>query len=193
MEPKIDELLALGVPISMIAPSHGVIWRKDPMQIVEKYRQWARQIPARRAVIVYDTMWQATRRMAEAIGDGLRDGGVDFKILHMAVTDRNDALTDVFQAKAVLVGSPVLNNGLLPTIMPILEDLRGLKFKNKIGAAFGSYGWSGECVKQIEEHFAKSGIALAAPGVRAKWQPNEQDLQNCRQLGRQVAEAVLKD
>jgi flavorubredoxin len=191
--PKIDELLALGVPVAMIAPSHGVIWRKDPMQIVHRYRQWAEQKPAKRAVIVYDTMWQATRRMAEAIGDGLREAGVDFKLLHMAVTDRNDALTDIFAAKAVLVGSPVLNNGLLPSIMPILEDLRGLKFKNKIGAAFGSYGWSGECVKQIEEHFQKCGIPLAAPGVKAKWQPNDQDLANCRQLGRQVAEAVLKD
>jgi flavorubredoxin len=191
--PKIDELLAMNVPVSMIAPSHGVIWRDDPMQIVQQYRQWARQEPQKRAVILYDTMWQATRRMAEAISDGLAERGVGSTLFHMATTDRNDVITEVFGAKAVVVGSPTLNNGVLPSMTPILEDLRGLKFKNKVGAAFGSYGWSGECVKQIEERLVKAGIPLAAPGVRAKWQPTADDLQACRELGRRVADAVLKE
>ena len=134
----------------MIAPSHGIIWRDHPLQIVHTYQEWAAQTPERSAVILYDTMWQGTRRMAEAIGEGLLSEEVPFKIYHMAISDRNDALTEVFRANAVIVGSPTLNNGLLPTITPILEDLRGLKFKNMIGAAFGSYGWSGESVKLIE-------------------------------------------
>jgi flavorubredoxin len=188
---KIDEVLALGLPVEMIAPSHGVIWRKDPLQIVRKYQEWAAQKPEKRAVILYDTMWQATRRMAEAIGEGLAAGGVPFTVVHTAVMDRNDALVEVFRSRAVVVGSPTLNQGLLPSIMPILEDLRGLKFKNKIGAAFGSYGWSGECVRQIEEHLEKARIPLAAPHVMAKWQPMPQDLQRCRDLGRTVAEAVM--
>ena len=187
---KIDELLAMNLPVDVIAPSHGVIWRTDPMQIVRSYQQWARQEPAARAVILYDTMWHATRRMAEAIGDGLADEGVSHKLLHMAVTDRNDALVEVFKAGAVIVGSPCLNGGLLPSIYPVLADLKGLKFKNKVGAAFGSYGWSGECVKLIEQHLADCKIPLAGPGVRCLWQPKAEDLQACRALGRQVAQAV---
>ena len=187
---KIEEVLALNLPVEIIAPSHGVIWRKDPLQIVRKYQEWAAQKPERSAVVLYDTMWEATRRMAEAIGAGLAAEGVPFKLFHMAVSDRNDALTEVFKAKAVVIGSPTLNNGLLPTITPILEDLKGLKFQNKIGAAFGSYGWSGESVKQIEAHLAACNIPLAAEGVRAKWQPTAADLQNCETLGRKVAAAV---
>jgi flavorubredoxin len=187
---KIEEVLALKLPVEMIAPSHGVIWRKDPLQIVRKYQEWAAQRSEKRAVILYDTMWQATRRMAEAIGDGLADGGVPYTLLHMAVTDRNDALVEVFRSKAVIVGSPTINQGLLPGIMPVLEDLKGLKFKNKIGAAFGSYGWSGECVRQIEEHLAACKIPVAAPHVLAKWQPTGEDLQKCRGLGRAVAHAI---
>jgi flavorubredoxin len=187
---KIEELLALDLPVEIIAPSHGVIWRKDPLQIVRKYQEWAAQKPERSAVVLYDTMWEATRRMAEAIGAGLAAEGVSFKLFHMAVSDRNDALTEVFKAKAVVIGSPTLNNGLLPTITPILEDLKGLKFQNKIGAAFGSYGWSGESVKQIEAHLASCNIPLAAEGVRAKWQPTAADLQNCETLGRKVAAGI---
>src|SRR5450759_5096510 len=131
----------------MIAPSHGIIWRKDPMQIVKKYQEWAKQTPENSAVILYDTMWEGTRKMAEAIAAGIAEEGVSAKLLYMPVSDRNDVITEIFKAKAILVGSPTLNNGLLPTMLPILEDLRGLKFQNKIGAAFGSYGWSGESVK----------------------------------------------
>lgn len=184
---KIDEVLAMGLTVDMIAPSHGVIWRKDPLQIVKKYQEWANQEPERSAVILYDTMWQATRRMAEAIGDGLAENGIPYKIFHMALSDRNDVITEIFRTKAVFLGSPCLNGGLLPTMTPILEDLKGLKFKNKIGAAFGSWGWSGENVKRIEKELEAAGIPLAEPGVLAKWQPDSGNLEECRALGRKVA------
>ncbi len=187
---KIDEVLALNLPVDIIAPSHGVIWRKDPMQIVEKYKQWAAQVPEKRAVILYDTMWNATRRMAEAVGEGLAAEDVRHKLLHIAVTDRNDILTEVFKAKAVVIGSPTLNRGVLPSIAPILEDLEGLAFKNKVGAAFGSYGWNAASVGLIEKRFAACKIPVVAPGVSAKWQPRPEDLEQCRHLGRKVAEAV---
>jgi len=193
VERKIQELLDMNLPVDVIAPSHGVIWRDDPLQIVHKYREWAAQVPERRAVILYDTMWQATRRMAEAIGEGLAEKQVPHKIFHMAVSDRNDVLTEIFRAKAVLVGSPTLNRGVLPTITPILEDLRGLGFRNKIGAAFGSYGWSGEAIEHIEEHLQRSKVTVVADGVSAKWQPDSDELEACRALGRTVAEAVLAD
>lgn len=188
---KIEELLALNLPVDMIAPSHGIIWREDPLQIVRKYREWAAQVPEKRVVVLYDTMWEATRRMAEAIGDGLAAEGVPHKLFHMAVSDRNDVLTEVFRAKAIVIGSPTVNQGPLPTITPILEALRGLKFQNKVGAAFGSYGWSGESVKLIEEHLTRCRIPLVAEGVRAKWQPKEADLAECEKLGRTVGQAVM--
>lgn len=189
---KIEEVVGMNVPVFMIAPGHGVIWRNNPLQIVTKYREWANQEPEPRAVILYDTIWQATRRMAEAIGDGFADTGVEYAILHAAVTDRNDAIVEVFRSRTVVIGSPTLNYGVLPTIAPLLEDLRGLKFKNKIGAAFGSYGWSGESVKVIEEHFGKCGIPVAREGIRCKWQPGSQDLDACRAFGREIAKMTLK-
>jgi flavorubredoxin len=188
--PKIDELLVMKVPVNIIAPSHGIIWRKDPLQIVEKYREWAAQKGNPTAVVLYDTMWQATRRMAEAVGDGLTAEGVSHKLFHVAISDRNDILTEIFKSRGVVIGSPTLNNGVLPGVSPILEDLRGLRFQNKVGAAFGSYGWSGEAVKLIEEHFAKCNIPLAGKGVLAKWQPTEQDLGACVALGQEVARRV---
>jgi anaerobic nitric oxide reductase flavorubredoxin len=188
---KIQEVLALNLPVDMIAPSHGVLWRKDPLQIVHKYQQWAAQVPEKRAVVLYDTMWNATRRMAEAIGDGLTARNVPNKLFHLAVSDRNDVLVEIFKAKAIIIGSPTLNRGVLPTLAPILEDIEGLSFKNKIGAAFGSFGWNAQSVAVIEKRFAASKIPVIAPGVTAKWQPRPEDLENCRQLGLKVADAVL--
>jgi len=190
---KIEELLALNLPVDMIAPSHGIIWRREPLQIVRKYQEWAAQKPEKRALVLYDTMWRGTARMAEAIGDGLADEGVEHKLCHAAVTDRNDALVEVFRSKTLVIGSPTLNNGLLPTITPILEDIRGLKFRNKLGAAFGSYGWSGESVKIIEEHFGRCKIPLVREGLRCKWQPGPEDLAACRAFGREIAQATKKD
>lgn len=187
---KIDELLSLNLPIDIIAPSHGVIWRKDPIQIVKKYQEWAEQKPEPRAVIVYDTMWNGTRRMAEAIAEGFADVGVDHKVYHVAVTDRNDIITDIFRSKTIVVGSPTVNSGVLPTITPILEDLRGLRFQNKIGSAFGCYGWSGESIRLIEEHLVKCNIPLIREGIKFKWMPSSDDLSLCRDFGKELGEAT---
>jgi flavorubredoxin len=187
---KIDELLSLNLPVDIIAPSHGVIWRNNPLQIIELYKEWAAQKPQQRAVILYDTMWHATEKMAKAIGDGLAEHNIDHKLFYMGLSDRNDAITEIFKSKAVIIGSPTLNQGLLPTISPILEDIKGLRFENKIGASFGSYGWSGECVKRIDRHFEESKIPVVAEGVLVKWQPNSDDLEKCKTLGRKIAELI---
>lgn len=187
---KIDELLALNLPLDMIAPSHGIIWRKDPLQIVKKYQEWAAQVPQKSAVIIYDTMWNGTRRMAEAIGDGLTAEGIPYKMFHMAVSDRNDVIAEVFKANAIIIGSPTFNQGLLPSISPILEELKGLKFQNKVSAAFGAYGWSGEAVGLIEEILSRSKIPIVAESVRAKWQPKADDLARCRELGGKVGQVI---
>jgi len=187
---KINEILAMNLPIEMICPSHGVFWRDNPMQIVHKYLEYAAQKGERRAVVLYDTMWNATRHMAEAIGEGLASAGVDYKIFHLAVSDRNEVLTEIFKSRGVILGSPTLNHGVLPSVAPIMADIKGLHFLNKVGAAFGSYGWANESVKAIEELFTQCGIPLAAPGVAAKWQPTEEYLAKCRELGKAVAEKI---
>ena len=187
---KIDEFKKLNIPVDIIAPSHGIIWRKDPIQIVNKYYEWASGKGDGSVVILYDTMWNATDKMAHAIADGLKEEGVEYKLFHMGVSDRNDVLTEVFKAKGIIIGSPTLNNGLLPTIKPILEDLKGLKFKNKVGAAFGSYGWSGENVKIIEENLDKAKIKRLQEGIKIKWQPTKEELDKCIEFGRNFAKSL---
>jgi flavorubredoxin len=187
---KIDEVLALNLPVKMIAPSHGVIWRKDPLQIVTKYQEWSRQQSAPTAVIVYDTMWNSTERMAKAIAEGLIGAGIDCKVFHAAATDANDLMVEIFKSKLIVMGSCTYNNGILPSMAKILTEMRGLRFKNKIGAAFGSYGWSGESVKEIEEVFQRAAIPLARPGIRMKWHPSEDDLNTCRDYGRELAASI---
>jgi anaerobic nitric oxide reductase flavorubredoxin len=187
---KIEEVLALNLPVNMIAPSHGIIWRKEPLQIIKKYQEWAAQVPEKSAVIIYDSMWDGTRHMAEAIGEGLAAENIPYKTFYMPTADRNDVIAEIFKTKAVIIGSPTFNQGLLPTITPILEDLKGLKFQNKIGAAFGCYGWSGESVKLIEEHLATCKIPVIIEGIRAKWQPKPDDLARCREFGSTVAQAI---
>jgi flavorubredoxin len=172
---KIEELISLNLKVDFIMPSHGIIWRKDPLQIVGKYQEWAAQKAEGGAVIIYDTMWEGTRLMAEAIGNGLASRNVQYQIFNAAVSDRNDIIAEVFRSKAVIVGSPTFNQGILPTLSPILEDLRGLKFQNKIGVAFGCYGWSGESIKFIEEHLDRSKTA---------------DLEKCLELGQKVSQAI---
>ncbi len=184
---KIDEFKKLNIPVDIIAPSHGIIWRKDPMQIVNKYYEWASGKSDDSTVIIYDTMWNATEKMAHAIAQGLAEEGMKFKLFNMAVCDRNDVLTEIFKARGILIGSPTLNNGLLPTIKPILEDLKGLKFRNKVGAAFGSYGWSGENVKCIEQNFERAKIKKLQEGIKVKWQPTKEELEKCVEFGRNFA------
>ena len=184
---KLDEVVNLGLPLKMIAPSHGIIWRQDPMQIINRYRQWTEQRSNCTAVIIYDSMWQGTRLMAEAIGEGMTEVGLPFKMLNAASDDRNDILTEVLLARAVIVGSPTFNQGILPTLSPVLTGMRGLKFKNKVGAAFGTWGWSGEGVSVLEDHLKASQIEIAAPPVKAKWRPGPEELEACRSLGRSIA------
>ena len=190
---KISEVLALGLPIDVIAPSHGVIWSHNPAQIITKYQEWSAQKPEKSAVIIYDTIWDGTRHMAESIGQGMADEGVQYKMFHAGLADRNDIIAEVFKAKAVVVGSCTFNQGVLPTLTPVLEDLRGLKFQNKVGAAFGSYGWSGEALAILEEHLNRCKIKTVVPGIKIKWQPMEAELAQCRDFVKKIGAAVNED
>ncbi len=189
---KIDEILALGLPVSMIAPSHGVIWRDDPMQIVEQYRKWADAYQENQITVLYDTMWESTRTMADAIADGIRSADPDVRVKRFKVsaTDKNDILTEIFRSKAILLGSPTVNYGFTYAVGGLLEMMRGLKFRNKKAAAFGSYGWSGDAPGQISKKLEECGFALVNEGIKTLWVPDAAAIDACRAFGAAFAEAV---
>ncbi len=185
---KIKEVLGMSLPLSMICPSHGVIWKDNPTQIVEQYMKWAGAYQENQITLVYDTMWDSTRKMAEAIAAGIRlqDPQVTVKLMNASADDKNDIITEVFRSKAVLVGSPTINNRYLHSISGILEMLRGLKFKGKSAASFGSYGWSGEAPALISKELEESGFALLNTGIKTLWVPDEGATEQCVQFGRSV-------
>lgn len=189
---KINELLKLNLPIKMICPSHGVIWKANPSAIVEQYLKWANAYQENQITIVYDTMWQSTRLIAEAIAQGIgeQDPAVTVKVMNASKDDKNDILTEIFQSKAVLVGSPTINYGYSFAIAGLLEMVKGLKFKKKKAAAFGSYGWSGEAPKQIAAHLAEAGFEVVDEGIKLLWVPDEDGLKQCVEYGKRFADAV---
>lgn len=174
VDKKIKEILSMNLQIDMICPSHGLIWRKEPTQIVEKYLEWANKYQEEQITIIYDTMWNDTRKMAEAIAKGIqeKDEKVTIKLMNTAKDDKTDVLTEVFKSKMILVGSPTVNNGYLHSIAGILEMIKGMKLKGKKAIAFGSYGWSGEAVKLITEELRKSGFEIVNDGIRCMWTPD---------------------
>lgn len=186
---KINEVLGFQLPLEMICISHGIIWRDKPAQIVEKYLEWANAYQENQVSILYDTMWDSTRVMAEHIAAGIRaeDAGVTVKLYNLAKSDKNDVITEVFRSKAILVGSPTVNNGILVAVAGILKEIQGLKFKNKKAAAFGSYGWSGEAVKMISERLQTSGFSVVDEGLKLTWSPDEAMRERCREYCRQFA------
>ncbi len=189
---KVKEINALGLPVSMICPSHGVIWRQNPGDIIQAYLRWADAYQEDLVTIVYDTMWQSTRLMAEAIADGIREQSPATAVLiyNAAKEDKNDILTQMFRSRAVLVGSPTINNGISYAVAGLLEMAHGLKFKKKKAAAFGSFGWSGESVKIISERLQHAGFELASDGLRLPWVPDDDALQQCRLFGAEFAKSL---
>ncbi|MCT8977824.1 anaerobic nitric oxide reductase flavorubredoxin [Clostridium sp. CX1] len=185
VEKKINEVLALNLPVDMICTSHGVIWRDNPLKIVNKYLEWAKNYQENQITIIYDSMWNATRRMAELIGEGIKksDSTINLKIFNSAKTDKNDVITEIFKSKAILVGSSTINKGILSSTSGILEMIRGLGFKNKKAAAFGSYGWSGENIKMITEDLKKAGFEVVNDGIKELWYPGEEEEDRCKKFG----------
>jgi anaerobic nitric oxide reductase flavorubredoxin len=189
VEKKIAELQSLNVPVDMICPSHGVIWRDNPLQIVAKYLDWARNYREDQITIAYDTMWNGTRNMAEAIAKGIEsaDDKVTVKLFNISHSDKNDIVTEVFKSKALLIGSPTINRGILSAVAGFMEEIRGLKFKEKKAAAFGTYGWSGESVDMINKGLEGSGFELVGSGIKALWNPDDDSLKKCAEFGKEIA------
>lgn len=186
---KLDEVIALNLPIEMIATSHGVIWRDNPIQIVEKYIQWANDYQENQITIIYDTMWNNTKILAEKIaeGIGLADSEVVVKVHNLAKSDDNDLITEVFKSKTVVIGSSTVSNSILHSVAGFLHLVKELKFKGKKAAAFGSYGWSGESVKVINETMTSAGFEVISEGFRHQWTPDEDAQKEALKFGEMIA------
>lgn len=189
---KIEEFLSLDLPLDIIATSHGVIWRDNPAQIVEKYLEWADDYQEDQITIIYDTMWNATRRMAEGIAEGIRsvDSNVAIKLFNAADSDKNDVITEVFKSKALLVGSSTVNKSIMSGTSGLLDMMKGLGFKTKKAAAFGSYGWSGESVDMITERLKDAKMDLVNDGIKELWNPDDDSMDNCIEFGREFAKQL---
>ena len=186
---KINEVVGFNLPVTAICPSHGVIWRDNPLQIVHKYLEWAADYQENQITIVYDTMWNGTRRLAESIAKGIGEGDdtVTVKLYNISRSDINDVVTDVFKSKAVLLGSPTINKGILCAMAALVDMITGLKFRGKKAAAFGCYGWSGESVKVLNDHLARAGFDLLDDkGLKALWQPGDDALQKAVAYGKEI-------
>lgn len=186
----IADVQKLNLSIDMIAPDHGLIWRNDPLQIVKAYDGWSKQECKRKAIIIYDTMWHSTEMMAKAIADGLIESGISVKVMNLAFDHRSDVVTELIDSKAVLLGSSTLNNGMLPRMADMLCYMKGLRPLDKIGAAFGSYGWSGESVKHMVKAMEDMKMKVMGPGIAQQFVPNHEGLKKCVDLGREVGAAI---
>ena len=187
---KIQEILALKLPIDIIAPSHGIIWRDNPVQIVEKYIAWAKDYQEDQITILYDTMWEGTRRMAECIAEGIRETApqTNLKLYNIAKSDKNDLISEVFKSKMILVGSPTIGKGITSATAALLEMIEGLRFKKKKAAAFGCYGWSGESVQKINKILGEAGFEVMNDGLKTLWNPDDVTCGACKSFGSKLVE-----
>ncbi|UCH58212.1 MAG: FprA family A-type flavoprotein [Candidatus Bathyarchaeota archaeon] len=179
-----------GVDVEMIAPSHGVIWRSDPDKILEAYKRWVEGETLERAVVVYDTMWGSTEMVARALVEGLADEGVEVRVHRLRDSHNSDVVADLMEARAVLVGSPTLNNGLFPSVASFLTYMKGLKPRNKIGAFFGSYGWGGGATRAGEAELISAGIELIECKLDYKFRPTVAELEEARECGKRIAARI---
>lgn len=186
---KVNEILKMNLPLDMICPSHGVIWKDNPAQIVEKYLAWAANYRCNQITLIYDSMWNSTRTMAESIAQGIReaDPAVTVKLMHAVKDDKNDIMTEIFRSKAILVGSPTINLGVSFAVAGLLEMMKGLKFRGKKAAAFGSCGWGGGALKVISDGLTAAGFELQG-SVQTTWVPAQADIEGCRAFGREFAQ-----
>ncbi|MEJ2657145.1 MAG: flavodoxin domain-containing protein [Desulfobacterales bacterium] len=183
---KIKEVLSFNLPLDIICTSHGIIWRDKPEQIVEQYLKWAESYQENQITIIYDTMWNGTRIMAENIARGIKeaDREINVKLFNLAKSDKNDVITEIFKSKALIVGSPRINKGILVSVAGILEEIKGLKFKNKKAAAFGCYGWSGESNQIISESLKSAGFQIVDEGIKVLWNPDNESAAKCTEYGK---------
>ncbi len=188
---KVDEVVKMGIPIDMIAPSHGLIWRKDPNRIIQAYVGWSLGKTAKKVLVVYDTMWGSTEKMAKAILKGLIDEGSDARLLHLRSNHRSDIIEEMLEARGILLGSPTLNNGMFPTMGDFLTYMRGLRPKGKIFGLFGSHGWGGGAIKEMRRHLEMEKFEIWEKELSVQFIPDENEVKSAVEFGKEFARKVL--
>jgi len=169
-----------GLDIDMIAPSHGIIWRKYLGEIIGLYKEWANNITSAKATIVYDTMWGSTEKIAEAIYEIFEDKGIPSHLMSLKTNHISDIMTRILNSKYICVGSPTLNNGLLPTVSAFLTYMKGLAPKGRRGLAFGSYGWGGQSIGEIEGVLGSCGFDMLK-GIKVQYVPDENTINGIKE------------
>lgn len=185
---KIKEVLSFDLPVDMIATSHGVVWRDNPIQIIEQYLAWADDYQEDRITVFYDSMSNNTRMMADAIAQGIHDvdSDVAVKVFNVSKHDKNEIISNVFRSKGVLVGSSTMNNVMMPKIAGMLEEITGMRFKAKKAGAFGSFGWTGGAVDRIHTRLMDAGFETSM-SLKTKWRPDRDGMEKCREHGQYIA------
>jgi anaerobic nitric oxide reductase flavorubredoxin len=187
---KIGEIVKAGLEIEMIAPDHGIIWRKSAGEIIQTYLDIAEGKAAQSVNIIYDTMWHSTEAMAQPIAKGVNDEGLDCKVIKLRATPQSVAVKEFWKSRGTLIGSPTLNNLSFPSIAQFLANMRGLRPKNRIVGAFGSFGWGGGAVKEIYDEAKKLGLAVFEPGLQVPYKPSLEDEARCYEFGKSFARKV---
>jgi flavorubredoxin len=188
---KIEELQKMNIPIKMIAPSHGIIWRRQPQKIIEAYISWARNETKPKVVIVYETMWGATEKMARKIAAGVIDAGLTAAVFEISQSERTQIVKEMLDAQGFIIGSATHNNDMLTNIASFLHFLKGLRPKNRFACAFGSYGWAGGAVGAIEKVLEETGVEVVQPSFAVQYAPDESELRQCYEYGREFAKKIL--
>ncbi len=192
--PRVQALLKdvskMDLKINMICPDHGIIWRDNPSKIIKIYDKWSRQEPGNKVVIIFDSMWESTSKMARSITSGIESEDVNVRLMNTRKWHRSDIMTEIVEAGAIIVGSPTLNNNIFPVVADVMTYIKGLRPQNKIAAAFGSYGWSGEAVKILNKEFEEMKLDIIDEGVKVQYVPEEEDLNRCFELGVKIAKTL---
>lgn len=190
VEKKLKEVQNAGIELRTIAPSHGVIWRKAPAEIINAYMKWATSPGERRVVVAYETMWGSTEQMARAVMEGVIEAGVEAKLILVPTSDRTELVRDIVESHGLALGCSTINMRVLPAMASVLEELRGLRPGGKLGFAFGSHGWGGGATKILEETLDDIKATRTHDAIKATYRPSAEDLAACKAAGRELAEAV---
>ena len=188
--PLLKKVEKMGLQIEMIAPSHGIIWRSHLGKIIQAYTDWSKGVAENRALIIYDTMWGSTEKMARAISEGMSKAGLENKLIHIRKNHYSDIMKEILSAKILVFGSPTLNEGVFPSVAQVLSYIKGLHPLKKMGAAFGSYGWSGEAVEQMSADMKAMGIKVLEPGLSVMYVPGNEDIDKCIEFGESIAASL---
>ena len=188
----LDSLPGLNLDIRIIAPDHGPLWRQELDWILSLYRDAAEQKFKKRAVVAYSTMWHATEKLADALAEGIRSAGVEVKICDLDANDRSAVMTEVAASGLIAFGAPTMNNQVFPKMADVLNYIKGLRPKNKIGFAFGAYGWSGEGGKQIAAELEAMGAEMPEPLFQVKYMPSADDLAKMVETGKKLGTVLVE-